>query len=159
MAWEMPHHALGLGRRRHGPHRGKGAGRQLVQTLGTQPRPTRQIRRARPKIYFRMFRVPANRRWTQRRGAIASIILALWELGWDSRGPEHWVDRDKNDCKFPQDGELGDHIDILDAITADVRFKVWQAAAGHYNRKGLEHGADTTDLKRHLDWLRTQGKY
>ena len=91
---------------------------------------------------------------------MGGLILQLWEIGWDSRGPDTWIDRDKCHWKFPLEGEQGDPTDILDEIMKDVGLYLWKTAAAHHNGGGLESsGADTTDLRRHLQWMLRRGNY
>ena len=45
-------------------------------------------------------------------------------LSWDSRGPDLRIDRWEE-----QGGELGDPAEVLDAVTLDVKQRIWHSAA------------------------------
>eukprot|EP00959_Pyramimonas_sp_CCMP1952_P135702 2839008-Pyramimonas_sp.AAC.1 len=118
-----------------------------------------QVRRAWPRIYFRMQRLEANKRWQARRGPLASMILLLWEVGWDSRGPDTWIDRNGDYWKFGTEEQGGDYTEIVEAFLDDLQDQLWEQAAQHHNGAGLERGADVKDLKHHLRMLAKKERY
>eukprot|EP00959_Pyramimonas_sp_CCMP1952_P184039 3848198-Pyramimonas_sp.AAC.1 len=90
---------------------------------------------------------------------MGSIILLLWELGWDSRGPDVWIDADGNQRRFPADEEDGDPEVMIEALLDSMRAQLWNQAADHHTGGGMEHGVDCADMIRHLESLRKRGKH
>eukprot|EP00959_Pyramimonas_sp_CCMP1952_P173648 3628546-Pyramimonas_sp.AAC.1 len=45
-------------------------------------------------------------------------------------------------------GHGEDPTDVIDHIMKDAERNIWAKASRHHNGKGLEHGADFTDVKK-----------
>eukprot|EP00959_Pyramimonas_sp_CCMP1952_P129645 2711273-Pyramimonas_sp.AAC.2 len=101
-----------------------------------------QVKRAWPRIYFQLLKLRAEKRWQARKGPLASLIFLLWDVGWDSRGPDIWVDRNGHYWKFSTEDQGGDYTEIVDALMQDIQDQLWDRAAQHHNGGGLQHGAD-----------------
>ena len=56
-------------------------------------------------------------------------------------------------------GHGADPTDVIDHLMKDVQRKIWETAAKHRNGKGLEGGADMTDVKKQLQRLQRRGKH
>ena len=116
-------------------------------------------RRAWRKIWLRLVAVPAKQRWKQRRGVIGSLILTMWELGWNPREAEQWTDPEGNHWNLDPEDADGDPTELIEAVAKQAKKKIWREASQHHNGAGLEEGADTSDLRRHLQSLRRNGKH
>ena len=92
-------------------------------------------------------------RWNTVPGPMGSFILALQQLGWKPLRPDLWEDPHCNQWKFCDEDEL-DFKDIMQAIAKDMDQPIWSNASHHYYGKGMQHGMDTTMLKRTIQRLR-----
>ena len=116
------------------------------------------VERAWPKIYNRLKKVDIRARWKARRGIIGSLILQLWEMGWDAPTPTTWTDSEGDTWAMGQ-GYEADPTDVIDHMMKDVQKKIWIKAAQHRNGKGLEEGADMTDIKKQLNNLQKKSRH
>ena len=64
---------------------------------------------------------------------MGSIVLTLWELGWDTRGPDDWIDRQGGHWKFPE----GEEADIVEALLEDAQILILDEATSN-----LDGGSD-----------------
>jgi len=118
-----------------------------------------RIKRAWPVIKRNLAKHDERKRWQVRRGIMGSIILMLWELGWDPKEADFWTDPKGDGWQLSADEADGDPTDILDLIGSQVELRQWRKASKHHNGSGLEHGADLDDLRRHLKGLESKGKH
>ncbi|CAK0839009.1 unnamed protein product [Prorocentrum cordatum] len=76
-----------------------------------------------------------------------------------SKSPDLWLGADGNQRRLPEDEAGGDPAGITYALRTDLQGQTWEQAAQHLNGRGAEAGVDTTDLAKHLEYLRTRGKH
>eukprot|EP00959_Pyramimonas_sp_CCMP1952_P319222 6679520-Pyramimonas_sp.AAC.1 len=81
------------------------------------------------RIYERPKRSPPQHRWRQRRGVIGSLILTLWEAGWDPVTATLWTDHRGDDWDMKPEAADKNPAAIIDAIVADIEAQLWKAAA------------------------------
>ena len=112
---------------------------------GRCPELRAQIRKAWPKIYFRLRLTEARKRWKQRRGPIGSLLLLLWSFGWDARAPDKWSSEDGTVWMMGEGGDDGDPTEIIDAVLADARRQLRAQASKRRDGNGLQHDVDATD--------------
>ena len=90
---------------------------------------------------------------------VTGIIYALKSLGWGAMDPERWIspEADIYELVPEAEGEVADTEPIMREINRSAKSVLWKEASKFHNGKGLEAGADTSQLKRHIFGLEKHG--
>ncbi len=98
-----------------------------------------------------------TKRWTRPRGAIASVILMLWEAGWEALAADRWTDQDGT--VWQMSPGVADPTDVLVAYAAAIRDKLWDQASHFHNGAGIVGTPDTTVLRQKLRSWKARGDF
>ena len=133
--------------------------RNWFEGAGRDETSRRRAAAAWPHAWVNITMAKAAGRWAQVKGIISGVIFAMSQLGWGMMEAERWIhpSGDAYAIRTDDDGEVEDTAPFLEVVRESARVGLWRGAAKHHLGGGLEGGADTNQLKRHIRGLEKRG--